>query len=60
MIFKGHFVALRDIPPLNRVQSEHLFDVMDDGTEVADPIYREDSSSTTTDRSTHHSNSDSK
>jgi hypothetical protein len=39
--------------PHLQVQGEHLFDTMDDGTEIADPIYREDSSNTVTDERSH-------
>ena len=35
------------------MQGEHLFDTMDDGTEIAAPIYREDSSNTVTDERSH-------
>ena len=36
-----------------RVRAEHLFDNMDDGTEIADPIYRDDSSDTITNERSH-------
>ncbi|CAI8010835.1 Protein FAM149A [Geodia barretti] len=39
--------------PHLQVQGEHLFDTMDDGTEIAAPIYREDSSNTVTDERSH-------
>ena len=42
-----------------RVRGDHLYDVMDDGTERAEPIYREDSSTTITEDQPQYTTTDS-